>query len=367
MLLLVVAIPARDYDFMVNGLCYDYNDDGTSVMVTFQNYPYVGTPSYSNLSGSLTIPSSVTYSGKTYSVTSINGWAFQYCSGLTSVNIGNSVIEIGPRAFYYCSGITSVTIGKAVASFGNDVFLECPNITTVNWNAINCANSPFGYGFNNINTFNIGNTVTIIPSGLCSRLTGLTSVTIPNSVTSIGSNAFYGCTGLTSMNIPNSVTSIGSAAFSGCSGLTSVTIPSSIIKIENRAFEGCSNLQVAVSKIVNPQNVTYTNTTNSNLIFSGVPATSTLYVPKGTIESYQLEQYNNKPNPWLAFSTVTEFVDGDVNLDGNITSADVTALYNYLLYGDYGDSNHIATSDTNGDGIITIADITTLYNRILGN
>ena len=54
---------------------------------------------------------------------------------------------------------------------------------------------------------------------------------------------------------------------------------------------------------------------------------------------------------------------GDVNCDGSVTSADVTALYNFLLNGD---QTFIATSDINGDGSITSADVTVVYNILLG-
>ena len=54
---------------------------------------------------------------------------------------------------------------------------------------------------------------------------------------------------------------------------------------------------------------------------------------------------------------------GDVNCDGSVTSADVTALYNFLLNGD---QTFIATSDVNGDGSITSADVTVVYNILLG-
>ena len=48
------------------------------------------------------IPESVTYDGKTYSVTSIGNATFRECSGLTSVTIPNSVTSIGSSAFYHC-------------------------------------------------------------------------------------------------------------------------------------------------------------------------------------------------------------------------------------------------------------------------
>ena len=55
---------------------------------------------------------------------------------------------------------------------------------------------------------------------------------------------------------------------------------------------------------------------------------------------------------------------GDVNGDGNVTAADVTALYDLLLNNDY---TNIVNPDVNGDGNITSGDITAVYNILLGN
>ena len=55
---------------------------------------------------------------------------------------------------------------------------------------------------------------------------------------------------------------------------------------------------------------------------------------------------------------------GDVNCDGQVTSVDITALYNYLLNGD---TTYLATSDVNGDGQVTSVDITVIYNILLGD
>ena len=62
------------------------------------------------------------------------------------------------------------------------------------------------------------------------------------------------------------------------------------------------------------------------------------------------------------FGTVD--VPGDVNDDGVVTSADITALYIYLLNSD---SNDIVNGDQDGDGSVTSADVTTVYNILLGN
>ena len=347
-----------------------------------------------NLSGltSVSIPSSVT---------SVGNSAFMGCSGLATVNwnaancsdfyysatpfkgmtniktfnFGNTVIRIPSYLCYNLSGLTTVNIPSSVTTIGMDAFVNCSSLNKVeisnlaNWCNIDfssTASNPLYFAKNlylngtKITALIFPNTMTKIKNYSFYNCEGLTSVTIPNSITSIGWCAFYGCTGLTSIILPNSVTTIGYSAFKNCSGLASVIVSASVNNIENDAFNGCSNLMTAVSKIANPQNVNYGNYISN--LFGGIPEASTLYVPKGTIDSYQLEQYNNNTNPWLAFGEVHELVDGDVDLDGMVTSADVTAIYNCILNNDI---EHHATCDINGDGNITAADITALYNIIL--
>ena len=73
-------------------------------------------------------------------------------------------------------------------------------------------------------------------------------------------------------------------------------------------------------------------------------------------------------SPWSSCIKVElpldDVLQGDVNGDGSVTSADVTAIYDYLLNGE---STYESTSDVNGDGHITSSDITLIYNILLGN
>ncbi len=57
--------------------------------------------------------------------------AFEGCSGLTSVIIGNSVTSIGQYAFFWCTGLTSVTIGNSVTSIGASAFEDCRRLASV--------------------------------------------------------------------------------------------------------------------------------------------------------------------------------------------------------------------------------------------
>ena len=55
---------------------------------------------------------------------------------------------------------------------------------------------------------------------------------------------------------------------------------------------------------------------------------------------------------------------GDVDGDGEVTSYDVTLLYNFILNGD---SSGIVNGDQDGDGEITSYDVTVVYNVLLGS
>ena len=142
-LTLFVASNVWAYNFVSNGIYYNYVSNKTVAVTCYSSEHY---------SGNVTIPSSVTYNGIRYSVTTIGEKAFSGCSGLTSVTIPSSVTSIGNYAFDGCSGLTSITIPNSVTSIGSYAFSNC---------------------------------------------SGLTSVTIPNSVTEIGACAFSGCSGLT--------------------------------------------------------------------------------------------------------------------------------------------------------------------------
>ena len=119
------------YDFSAvapSGQTLYYEIDGSNVTVVPQisSFPYYNT----SPTGALTIPSSVTYNGTTYSVTSIGSGAFCDCSRLTSVTIPNSVTSIGSYAFYYCSGLTSVICkGATPPTLGNNGISTIPTIT----------------------------------------------------------------------------------------------------------------------------------------------------------------------------------------------------------------------------------------------
>jgi hypothetical protein len=154
-------------------------------------------------------------------VKTIGNYAFNRCSGLTSVTISDNVKSISGFAFDNCRSLVTCNMGTGVTKMGSSIFSSCHSLTGIT----------------------IPNGVTSIEMWTFYQCRSLTSITIPNGVTSLGAAAFFGCTGLTgSLLIPDSVTSIGEGAFSQCSSLTSVTIGSGVTSINKNAFNNCSSL-----------------------------------------------------------------------------------------------------------------------------
>jgi hypothetical protein len=215
-------------------------------------------------------------------LTAINNYAFDSCSGLISVTIPSSVTSIGYSAFSGCTGLTSLTIPSSVTSIGPS-FSGCTGLTTVTipGSVTTIGGSAF-YGCTGLTSVTILSGVTTIGDHAFRDCTDLATVTIPNSVTTIENNAFYGCTDLTSVTIPNSVTFIGAGAFRGCSGLTSVTIPNSVTTIEDFAFYNCTDL-TSVNVL---RDTTPLTTLGGTSAFSG-NASLVIYVPASQLTAYQ--------------------------------------------------------------------------------
>ncbi|MDE7395812.1 MAG: leucine-rich repeat domain-containing protein [Clostridiales bacterium] len=260
----------------------------------------------SDLSGSVTIPSSVIYKSASYTATSIASSAFEDCA-LSGIGLPSSITSIARRAFRNCGHLSAITIPQSVTSIEWEIFEGCDvlsEITVANGNPkyhstgnciietstktliAGCKNSIIPTdgsvtsigrdafsGCSSLTSISIPQGVTSIGSYAFFGCGSLTNITIPSSVTSIGSGTFWYCRSLTSISIPQSVTSIGGGAFEACSKLTSITIPNGVTSIGDRAFSDCSSL----TSITIPNSVT----SIGGGAFSGCESLTSITIPQG--------------------------------------------------------------------------------------
>jgi hypothetical protein len=288
-----VVLAGTDYycDFSENGIYYLYVSGTTDeVAVSYNNYEsgmYGG--NYTNYSGYISVPATVTHEGKTYKVTAVSDHAFQECA-VTTVNLPNTIKSIGYAAFLDCNQLTSVNLPSAITKIEGNAFNGCVVLNNL---TLPSALKEIGYSaFASCKTFTsitIPDGVTTIDDNAFYGCSNLTSISIPNSVVKVGTSVFYGtawytnqpdglvyvgkiayiykgtmpentaivvkdgtislasslfsgCANLVSISIPNSVTSMGNRTFYQCSGLTSIDIPSSVTFIGEYSFYGCKSL-----------------------------------------------------------------------------------------------------------------------------
>ncbi len=215
-----------------------YTVSGTTATIT----GYTGSSEY------LTIPSTITNNGVTYTVTSLGQNAFRENSTIKRVYISSGIQNIGQMCFYKCSNLTYISIPNTIQRMDSCCFQLCKNLTTV--------------------SFASNSILTEIPTATFASCSSLTSISIPDSVKRIGMAAFDSCSNLNTVSInylsskleyiemgaftncynlsnvvlPKSVKKIGVIAFENCRGISSLNVPSSVINIYNGAYRGCTAL-----------------------------------------------------------------------------------------------------------------------------
>ena len=315
-------------DANVKALCvanWDDNDDGelnyeeaaavtnlgtvfssNSVITSFDELQYftgltsIGGYAFFNCSG-LT---SVVFPG---SIATIGYFAFMGCNNLTSLELPSTLTSIGDHGFAYCSGLQSITVlTQTPPQLGQEPFLgvtqnipvlvPCESMVHYNGNGNGWAgftnfqglggNCRIGFADANVETlcwnhwgsngelsYNQAAAVTDLESVFKgnTEITSFNELQYFTGLTSLGDSVFHGCQNLASVRIPNGVTSIGTGAFSDCGSLASIEIHRAVIAIGTGVFSGCSSL---ASIAVASDNRIYDSRNDCNAIIE--TATNTL-------------------------------------------------------------------------------------------
>ena len=308
-------------------------------------------------SGDITIPKTVEYSGRTFTVSSINSYAFINCR-VGTLTIPENVKTISTKGYSSNNqelGSMLGTIKKLVIE-DSDVPIECfdglvsGQVTESvylgrNISGRTAAIVAFWEG-GEYAEITFGNKVTTLGE-VCQNCKKLTSVVLPESIKSLTSRSFSGCTSLeaikgegveliddsfgncsslTTIDMPN-LKVIAGDAFANCTSLKSMKLPQGLIMLGNSdydgVFEDCSNLEsitlpatlqsiggnsYSASSLFKGcsalKNIIVSNPTPVALAETNFDATTyinaTLKVPVGSLEAYK------NADGWKNFFNIVE-------------------------------------------------------------
>ena len=290
---------------VINGLQYSSIDDDKASVAAVDP---------ENLSGSIVIPSTVTFNdGKKRAVTEIAEQGFKFAK-ISSIELPATLEAIGKDAFFRCLSLASIIIPPTVSYIGVDAFYYCSSLEYIH---VMAGNEIFrNVGKAVVNKFDY---IVVYPGK------GDVSLVIPEGIRGICDRAFDGCQSIEEVFIPASVEEIGNMAFLFCQNLRRVLWNASASTVSHSCFHGCESLEeVVLSENVSTIGyMSFISTTLKSLtllnpnpvMWEGDPCFSTsgwyynaypnctVYVPQGSLGAYRSDAN------WTNFSNIKE-LDG---------------------------------------------------------
>lgn len=327
------------YDSSLNSFAYHPEYYGYSA---FYNQPKLAKVTFS--STVTEIPEYLFYKNIAMTLTdlpkvkTIGKSAFEGCSKLTTLNLGQDLMTVGDRAFYNCTNVTKLTFPDAITTIGDETFYNCSSVTEVT----------------------VGSKLQSIGISAFEGCSSFTAIILPDNFTSMGASAFEDCKKLTVAKLGNSLTAVPAGAFKNCIALSEMTVPASSVSIGDQAFYNDSALAVITMNegLRTIGNEVFWN--NSGIITFTIP---------GTVTSIGRNSFYGCTN-----TSVLRFKDGEgtLTIDSYYTRSkkidDMTSRYSYTdRYYDYFYDCPIKTLYLGRDLKYDYADNASIYDYVDGN
>ena len=306
-------------DYGEYSLTYATKEDFECSVITSTTAP--------NTLSNITIPSTISFDGMEFTVTSIESSAFYGSKTLNCITIPNTVKSL--LSYTWREDGLGPT-GDDYQTYYKGTFEDCSNLKSI--------------------TFGDNSCLTTIGDESFRGCTSLTDINLPYTVQYMGGAAFYNCSSLTNIVIPSGVSTFSSTSicddfyfytstyygtFENCSNLRSITFSdfNQLFNIGSNAFKNCSNLKsIKCHSSVIP--------TTSTSAFYNCPSNMIIQVPSESVELYK------SSSPWYNYeikagfnSTITTSSNieygGSVSWGGTYqdgTTLTITAIPNIGYY-----------------------------------
>lgn len=197
-------------------------------------------------------------------VTEISSCAFMRCTSLTDVELPDTLKTIGNYAFAQCTSLESLKLPVSLTSINEEAFTdcwslkefdasECPSFVFEDGLLLNDSKSEIYRGSVELEgDLYIDNNIAVIKPGAFSGCAKIENLFVPSSVSTIGADAFSNCSSLQKIDLEQGLSILEAGAFMYCSELETVSIPLTVTEIGEEAFAYCTNL----SKVIIPEGVT---------------------------------------------------------------------------------------------------------------
>lgn len=171
--------------------------------------------------------------------------AFNGCKNVTKLTFPDATTTIGSRAFQDCSSVTEVTVGKGLKSIGANAFLNCKSFTALLLpNGFTTMGESAFEGCIKLTVAKLGKSLTAVPARAFKDCIALSEMRVPATVKSIGDEAFYNDYSLAVVSMQEGLEKIGKGVFYNNRGILEFSIPGTVTSIGQNCFYGCTNTSV---------------------------------------------------------------------------------------------------------------------------
>ena len=209
---------------------------------------------------------------------------FNNCVNLTSIEMGDGVIQWGSFVFAKCTALESVIIGDNITYIPDAAFQDCSLLTNLELGeAIVTIGASAFQGTDVTGALVIPNSCTNIENYAFDRLTNITSLTMSNSIETIGDYAFRGCNNINWQPVIDNegLISIGDYAFYDCSNINgTLSLNDNLVSVGDYAFANCPRITTLDVPNIAYQTGSYVFSNDIGITSVAIPSDST-FVPDG--------------------------------------------------------------------------------------